>query len=42
MTVIETHRPEPMQQAARVVEHHPRLCAFTNELRDELADGTRC
>ena len=35
--VIQAHLPHPVQQGAGVVEHHPGLAAFTQELGDELA-----
>jgi hypothetical protein len=35
--VIQAHPPHPMQQGARVVEHHPRLAALAEQLPDELA-----
>jgi len=35
--VIQTHLPHPVQQGARVVEHHPGLAALAGQLPDELA-----
>src|SRR5437867_13052375 len=35
--VVETHRPQAMQQAARIFQHHARLLAFVDQLRNELA-----
>ena len=35
--VIQAHLPHPVQQGARVVEHHPGLAALAGQLPDELA-----
>ena len=35
--LAQAHLPHSVQQGARVVEHHPGLAAFTQELGDELA-----
>ena len=35
--VIQAHLPHPVQQGARVVEHHPGLAALAEQLPDELA-----
>ena len=35
--VIQTHLPHPMQQRARIVEHHPGLVPLVEQLPDELA-----
>ena len=35
--VVQAHLPQAVQQGARVVEHHPGLAAFIEQLRNELA-----
>ena len=35
--VAQAHLPHSVQQSTRVIEHHPGLAAFTQELGDELA-----
>ena len=35
--VIQAHGPEPVQEAARVIQHHSGLFTFVNKLRHKLA-----
>ena len=35
--IVEPHRPQAMKKLARVIQHHPRLFSFSDQLRDELA-----
>jgi hypothetical protein len=35
--IVKSHLPEAVQQRARVIEHDPRLAAFFDQLRNELA-----
>ena len=36
-TSLGAHLAQPVQQRARVLQHHPRLRALIDQLRDELA-----
>ena len=35
--VVQAHLAHPVEQRARILEHHARLFALVNQLRDELA-----
>ncbi|CDI02151.1 hypothetical protein BN873_260007 [Candidatus Competibacter denitrificans Run_A_D11] len=35
--IVQPHRPQAVEQGAGILQHHPRLLALVNQLRDKFA-----